>query len=78
MDILEVLILQYEANMSEHILEMNACLMTAQEAGCIDRLDKAVSQYSHLKQKVDVLKDLKGQIVATKKFEQQEAEKNED
>lgn len=79
MDILEVLISQYESGMSEHIFEMNACLTNPTSEGCVDRLDKAVKNYALIKQRLDILQDLKGQMVANQKFDQQNSKvKDED
>jgi|TARA_B100000287_G_scaffold421636_1_gene462575 hypothetical protein len=75
MDILQVLIARYEANMSERMFEMNASILRPTEKGSLDRLESAVKEYTILKNQVDVLQDLRGQMLASQKFQRQEAEK---
>ena len=76
MDIVQILIAQYQSQMSEQMFDLNSTLMSPTEKGALDRLDTAVKKYSILKNQIDILEDLQGQMKARENYQKQQQQQN--
>lgn len=77
MDILDVLIGRYEASMNEYFYEINGILIDQRQENAIDKLDAAVQKYVRLKERAEMLKDIKGQMKAMAAKKKQDSELDE-
>jgi len=68
MNIIDVVISDYDARMNEYIFEMNAALADPSREGSIERLAKATRGYACTKAQVDILKSMKGQMEAEEDY----------
>lgn len=76
MDIVQVLIARYQSKMSEEMFNLNAALMNPVEEEALERLNNAVKKYSILKDQIDILEDLQGQMKSQENYQRQQQEQN--
>jgi hypothetical protein len=72
MDIIDVLIGQYESEMNEHFFNIDSILRFPHKENALAELNTAVQSYALLKDQAEMLKDIKGQITAMRNQQEQE------